>query len=305
MWNALKLLLAVLVSVLPVQAAEWMTDAVAAKEKAAAEDKAVLTEFTGSDWCHFCIVQRRKVLDTLAFQAWCADKFVCLEVDLPRRTRLPEALYKQNNALVKQYKVGGFPTILVMDAHGHALGGYTGGMTRLADVQQALQPALTVFRHLQLAESDAARRATHLAAAYAAYQDDYRKFNTWLREELEQCDPDNTTAWRTTYAAEQQMAQLEAELPRYVMNRDAMLACYDRYLAVAIGGNRARILRYKDLYLTGCATYALRTAKTIEDVLQARDLQLQAAECCDDPSERAERVRRVHEVYAHPETLLK
>lgn len=306
MWKKLLIFFAV-AAVLPVHAVEWMTDFEAAKAKAQAEDKAVLLEFTGSDWCHFCIVQRRRVLDTPAFEKWGADKFVYVEVDLPRRTRLPVALLKQNNALVKQYKVGGFPTIIVIDAHGHALGGYTGGMTRLPDVQQALEPALSLHRHLQQAASspDSQSRSAHLAAAYAAYPDHYRHFNAWLRSELESADPTNKTGWRTTLLAEQQMSALDADLTKCIMNRAAMMACFDRYLADAVEGNRPRILRLKDHYLTGLAANKLRTARNVEDVIAARDLQLQAADCEDNAELRAERIRRVHEVYAQPESLLR
>lgn len=296
---------ACIAAVLPANAAEWITDFEAAKAKAKAENKTVLVDFTGSDWCHFCIVLRRRVLDTPAFEAWGADKFVYLEVDLPRRTRLPEALLAQNNALVKQYRVGGFPTVLVLDAEGHALGGFTGGMTRLADVQKALQPALQVHRLMQAAaNSQAPARAAYMAQAYAAYPDNYRRFNTWLRERLEQEDPADTTGWRTTYAAELQMEVLEAELTRYVMNRADMLACYDRYLAEAVPGNRPRILRLKDHYLTGLASIKLQHARTVEDILEARNLQIQAADCAEEPGERAERIRRVHEVYADPAAML-
>lgn len=297
---------ACIAAVLPVNATEWMTDFEAAKAKAKAENKVVLVDFTGSDWCHFCIVLRRRVLDTPAFEAWGADKFVYLEVDLPRRTRLPEPLLKQNNALVKQYRVGGFPTVLVLDAEGHALGGFTGGMTRLADVQKSLQPALQVHCLVQAAaHSQEPARAAYLAEAYAVYPDNYRRFNTWLREQLEQADPAGTTGWHTTYAAEQQMEALDAELPQHIMNRPAMLACFDRYLAEAVQGNRPRILRLKDHYLNGLAAVKMRNPRTEADILEARDLQLQAAECSDDPAERAERIRRVHEVYADPAAMLR
>ena len=62
------------------------------------------------------------------------------------------------------------------------------------------------------------------------------------------------------------------------MNRAAMLACYDRYLAEAVEGNRTRILRLKELYLNGVASRKMNTARTVEDILEVRDLQLQAAE---------------------------
>lgn len=299
------MLAAAVTAIMPAQAAEWMTDFEQAKAKAKQENKVILADFTGSDWCHFCIVLRRRVLDTPAFEAYGADKFVYLEVDLPRTTRLPEALWKQNNALVQQYKVGGFPTVIVIDAEGHALGGFTGGMTRYQDVVKALEPALTVHRHLLAAASaPEAERAAHWAEAYRAYPDNYRRFNGWLRERLLAADPEDATRWRVVYAAEQQMAELEAELQQLIMDRSAMLSCYNRYLAEAVEGNRPRILRLKDMYLNGVASRKLRSARTVDDVLEVRDLQLQAAECEEDPAERAARIERINEAFAQPENLL-
>lgn len=296
---------AAVAAVIPAQSAEWMTDFEQAKAQAKQENKVILADFTGSDWCHFCIVLRRRVLDTPAFEEYGADKFVYLEVDLPRTTRLPEALWKQNNALVQQYKVGGFPTVIVIDAEGHALGGFTGGMTRYQDVVKALEPALAVHRHLSAAaEAPESLRAAHWAEAYRVYPDNYRRFNTWLRERLQSADPENDTRWRVVYEAELQMERLEAELQQHIMNRSAMLACYDRYLAEAVEGNRPRILRLKGMYLNGVASRKLNTARTEADVLEARDLLLQAAECEEDPAERAATIERINETFADPNTLL-
>ena len=288
----------------PAEAAEWMTDFEAAKAKAAQENKAVLVDFTGSDWCHFCNVLRRRVLDTPAFEEYGADKFVYLEVDLPRTIRLPEKLLAQNNAMVKQYEVGGFPTVLLLDEKGHALGGFTGGLTRLPDVVKSLEPAWQVYCLLKAAETEPARRAEHLAAAYALYPDSHRKHNGWLQQLLEEADPQNESGWHATRAAEKQMQQLQVELQDYVMSRHAVVACYDRYLEQALPGNRPRILALKSRYLNGVSAIMLRRARTVEDVLASRALQLQAAECVENPTEREELIRRIHEAYAHPESLL-
>ncbi len=285
----------------------WSTDIAAAQTQAAAEGKAVLIFFTGSDWCHFCNVLKRRVLDTPAFAAWGQEQFICVEADLPHSKRIPEPLRNQNNRLVKEYKVGGFPTVVLTDAHGHALGGFTGGMTLLPDVKAALEPALHTHRHLLLAEAAAttADRARHLAAAYREYPDHYRRFNHWLQEELQLADPANTTNWHTTRAAEQQIQQLNDELLRHVPNMPAVLDCYDRYLARAIEGNHPKILRLKMLYLNGVSARRLQRARTVEDVLAAKDLQLRAAECITDPAERAEVTRRIQETFARPQSLLR
>ena len=84
----------------------------------------------------------------------------------------------------------------------------------------------------------------------------------------------------------------------------ALQAAFDRYIAAALPGNRARMLRLKEHYLTGLAAHKLRTARSVEDVLEAKELQLQAAECCENPSERAEIRRRIEEVYADPQSLI-
>ena len=82
------LCVAMLLAVLaPAWAAEWMTDLEAAKAKAAAENKAVLVDFTGSDWCGWCIRLRKQVLDTPAFEAYARDKFVLMEVDVPQNPK--------------------------------------------------------------------------------------------------------------------------------------------------------------------------------------------------------------------------
>ncbi len=291
----------------PAMAATWSTDIAAARAQAAAEGKAVLIFFTGSDWCHFCNVLKRRVLDTPGFSTWGAPQFVCVEADLPRGNRISASLRNQNNRLVQEYKVGGFPTVVLTDAHGHALGGFTGGMTLLPDVKAALEPALHTHRHLLLAEAatTTANRARHLAAAYREYPDAYRKFNTWLQEALQQADPANTTNWHTTRAAEQQMQQLNDELLRHVPNMPAILACYDHYLAHALEGNRPKILRLKRLYLNGVSARRLQRARTVQDVLDAQNLQLRAAECIENPAERAEVTRRIQETFANPQNLLR
>lgn len=290
---------------LSTQAVEWMTDYHAALQRAEKEGKAVLVDFTGSDWCHFCNVLRRRVLDTPAFEAYGADKFVYLEVDLPRRNSIPPELRKQNNELVKQYRVGGFPTVLVLDARGHALGGFTGGMTRLPDVIKALDPAVYVHRQLLGAQRmQGAERAAALQKAYLHYPDNYRAHNAWLREELEKLDAQDATGWKIVYRAELQMEELQRELEQHITDRPTMLSTFDRYIAAALPGNRARMLRLKEHYLTGLAAHKLRTARSVEDVLEAKELQLQAAECCENPSERAEIRRRIEEVYADPQSLI-
>ena len=73
--------------VAPATAAEgWMTDFPAAQKKAQAENKLVLVDFTGSDWCRPCIELQRNVLDTPEFRQYAEDKFVLMHNRPPRCT---------------------------------------------------------------------------------------------------------------------------------------------------------------------------------------------------------------------------
>ncbi len=107
----------------------WMTDFEAAKAKAVAEQKPMLLDFTGSDWCGWCIKLDKEVFSQQAFQAYAADSLVLVELDFPRRKAQSDELKAQNEALAQKYNIRGFPTIVVLSPEGELLGrtGYRPG----------------------------------------------------------------------------------------------------------------------------------------------------------------------------------
>ena len=62
----------------------WMTDFEAAKTKAAKENKYLLVDFTGSDWCIWCTRLNSEVFSTKSFQTEAPKQFVLVELDFPR-----------------------------------------------------------------------------------------------------------------------------------------------------------------------------------------------------------------------------
>ena len=110
--------------------AEWMTDLRAALAKAKAEKKMVLLDFTGSDWCGWCIKFNQEVLSQSAFTDYAAKNFVLVEVDFPRKKELGAKLKKANDALQDKYKIDGFPTLVALNSRGKEVGrqdGYLAG----------------------------------------------------------------------------------------------------------------------------------------------------------------------------------
>jgi thioredoxin-related protein len=99
----------------------WLSSFEAATAKAKAEKKLLLVSFVGSDWCVFCKKLKSEILDKEAFRTQVPKKFVLVELDYPRTKELPQELKEQNAKLSRQYKIHGFPTVLVLDAQGHTI----------------------------------------------------------------------------------------------------------------------------------------------------------------------------------------
>lgn len=110
---------------LPIAAqAEWLMDYRAAIAKAEAEDKAILVNFTGSDWCGWCVKLRREVFDTPEFLRFAEHNFVLLEVDFPKRKQLSTAQKQANERLSERFEITGFPTIIILNKGGVKIGQY-------------------------------------------------------------------------------------------------------------------------------------------------------------------------------------
>lgn len=112
------------------EAGAWGISYKAAVAQAKKEKKLILVDFTGSDWCGWCIKLKKEVFDTDEFKKWAKDNVVLLEIDFPRdKSKLTAATQKQNEELKNTYKITGFPTILFLDADGKQQGksGYMAG----------------------------------------------------------------------------------------------------------------------------------------------------------------------------------
>lgn len=90
----------------------WLEDYEEAVKLATKENKPILADFTGSDWCGWCIKLKKEVFQTAEFKKWAKEKVVLLEVDFPKKKKLSQKIQEQNKALQAQYKIRGFPTII-------------------------------------------------------------------------------------------------------------------------------------------------------------------------------------------------
>lgn len=111
--------------------ASWHADFDAAQKEAEKAGKDLLVDFTGSDWCGWCIRLNKEVFDHEAFAAGVKGDFVLVALDFPNgqeaRAKVPNP--KRNSELRDLHGVNGYPTILLMTAKGEVYGrtGYRQG----------------------------------------------------------------------------------------------------------------------------------------------------------------------------------
>lgn len=95
--------------------AGWSTDLEKAFATAKAENKSVLVEFTGSDWCPPCIAMRKNVFSKKEFVTEASKKFILVELDYPNND---PATKEKNQPYAEKYKIEGFPTVILFSPEG-------------------------------------------------------------------------------------------------------------------------------------------------------------------------------------------
>lgn len=107
----------------------WLTDLPKAQAAAKADNKLVMLDFTGSDWCGWCIKLNKEIFSKPEFAEYAAKNLVLVEVDFPRAKKQSAELKQANQALQAKYKIEGYPTIIVLNSDGKKVGelGYMDG----------------------------------------------------------------------------------------------------------------------------------------------------------------------------------
>jgi protein disulfide-isomerase len=78
----------------------------------------VLVNFTGSDWCKWCIKLNDEVFSQSEVESYAEKNLVLVRLDFPRNIQQSNETKMYNNTLAQRYGIQGFPTILVFDNQG-------------------------------------------------------------------------------------------------------------------------------------------------------------------------------------------
>jgi thioredoxin-related protein len=108
----------------------WVENYDVAKAKAKAQGKDLLINFTGSDWCIWCVRLEKGVFSKAFFKTHAPTDFVFAKIDFPQKKKQSKELVAQNKGLQsefstkygKEFAFGGFPTVYVADPSGKPYG---------------------------------------------------------------------------------------------------------------------------------------------------------------------------------------
>jgi protein disulfide-isomerase len=106
-------------------ALNWENNLDQAIQQAKKENKAVLVNFTGSDWCIWCKRLSSEVFQQKAFEDYADENLVLVMLDFPKDKPQSAETQSYNQNLAQKYGIQGFPTILIFDSQGK-LAGQTG-----------------------------------------------------------------------------------------------------------------------------------------------------------------------------------
>lgn len=287
-------------------ASEWLTDMEAAKAEARATGKAILVDFTGSDWCGWCVRLRSMILDSPAFQDYAKDKFVFMEVDVPRNVqKIGAKQHAVNKALAKHYNVNIYPTILVLNHEGEVMGGFIGGRDTMEHVIRPLDAALRLKQ-----ETDAAHRCTDttakvdkLSKVYSELDPTMKPYFRALRDEIASLDTENSTGIHDEIRDTTQIEQLEAKLADKNIPYKQGMTELKKALQHASAKNKKTIRTMCLDYAQQRQNHLVNTATSIDEVMELKAVLLEQADFAPE-SERAEIRSSIEAEFSNPEQIL-
>jgi protein disulfide-isomerase len=97
---------------------KWQDNLEKALQQAKKEKKAVLVNFTGSDWCIWCKRLTEEVFSKKEFETYAKKNLILIKLDFPRNIEQSTETKIYNNTLAQRYGVQGFPTILLFNSTG-------------------------------------------------------------------------------------------------------------------------------------------------------------------------------------------
>ena len=219
----------------------WETNYDAALQQAKARGSFVLVDFTGSDWCPYCIQLKQNVLSTKAFEEYAAkNKLVLLELDFLRTPgQLTQERAQELERVRELYQVNGFPTVILLDGDGYEFARFVGSAPNPEVYIEGLQKALAAKRAYDKALAGTAKlsgeqKAAALMAALECLPEECRLSQKEVVAEIISLDPEDKYGYKRITeekalfeAQKKEIMEMMARFRSKVDESDVKSACAD------------------------------------------------------------------------------
>ena len=268
------------------QAADgWLVDFEKAKAQAAKEEKSILMEFTGSDWCPPCKALTANVLSKDVFKTEMPKNFVLLKLDSPRdkSKQTPEEI-EQYKVLSAKYGIQGVPTIFLADAKGrpyYQTVGYSGDPADkyVANLKEQLGTLAKRDAAFAKAEKATGTEKAKLLAEGLSLVDDEMALKTYSEvvAEIIELDADNKAGLKTKFDGLKNSVEFKSELEATMSSNrgkpEDILAAIDKLIAEKKPTGAAL---QEAVFMKSSILFQTDKAKAKEMLLEAKELAPQS-----------------------------
>ena len=277
---------AAILSLPTAQAADgWLVDFEKAKAQAAKEEKSILMEFTGSDWCPPCKALAKNVLTQDVFKTEMPKNFVLLKLDSPRdkSKQTPEEI-EQYKVLSAKYGIQGVPTIFLADAKGrpyYQTVGYSGDPADkyVANLKEQLGTLAKRDAAFAKAEKATGTEKAKLLAEGLSLVDDEMALKTYSEvvAEIIELDADNKAGLKTKFDGLKNSVEFKSELEATMSSNrgkpEDILAAIDKLIAEKKPTGAAL---QEAVFMKSSILFQTDKAKAKEMLLEAKELAPQS-----------------------------
>ena len=256
-----------------------------AKAQAAKEEKSILMEFTGSDWCPPCKALAKNVLTQDVFKTEMPKNFVLLKLDSPRdkSKQTPEEI-EQYKVLSAKYGIQGVPTIFLADAKGrpyYQTVGYSGAPADkyVANLKEQLGTLAKRDAAFAKAEKATGTEKAKLLAEGLSLVDDEMALKTYSEvvAEIIELDADNKAGLKTKFDGLKNSVEFKSELEATMSSNrgkpEDILAAIDKLIAEKKPTGAAL---QEAVFMKSSILFQTDKAKAKEMLLEAKELAPQS-----------------------------
>jgi thioredoxin-related protein len=199
---------------------EWFVEFEPAKSAAKEQQKDLLIDFGGSDWCYPCKVLKEKILSQPTFIELAGKHFILVDIDDQHRGEMPAGRKQRYQTLQKEYDVETFPSVVLATPEGkpYAWATYVPSINDPEKYWSFLEPLRKrgiAFRTL-LKKADKAsgsEKAAALVDALAAIRADFvEQYYASELGEIRKLDPNDKSGYLRFLKGRQHVQALQERL---------------------------------------------------------------------------------------------